>query len=212
MSVSTEVLDALGVPPDATQEEASDARILDAALHLIGEYGEQRLTMDDVAAKAKVGRRTVFRRFGSKDGLLTRVYHREVLKAVEQIGAAADEGVDGVDALAAAFVCLVEYSTSHPVIRRLARAEPETLTELWRTGSPSGHDMALLLLTSVAVQVQLPLTPAQVERACELLAALLFAEQLIPRAHGRLDVRDRATVRALLLAGAHASPDNERSR
>jgi len=204
MGVSGEILDALGVPRDGSAEDESDSRILDAALHLIGEYGEQRLTMDDVAGKAKVGRRTVFRRFGSKDALLTRVYHREALRAVERIGAAADDGDDGVDALASAFVCLVDYSTSHPVIRRLAREEPQTLIELWRTGSPSGHDMALMLLTSVAIRVDLPLAPQQVERACELLAALLFAEQLIPRATGRLDVRDRATVRALLLAGATA--------
>jgi len=38
-------------------------------LELVGEYGE-RLTIDDIASRAKVARKTIFRRFGSKEALL----------------------------------------------------------------------------------------------------------------------------------------------
>ena len=45
-------------------------RILDAALALAAASGLRHLTMDDIAARAKVGRMTVYRRFGDKQRLL----------------------------------------------------------------------------------------------------------------------------------------------
>lgn len=208
MQVGTKLLAALGLPEDTlpVDETAGDTRVLDAALELIGDIGEHRLTMDDVARQAKVGRRTLFRRFGSRDALLTRVYQREVVRAVTRIGDAADAESDGLDALVAAFVALVEHSDRHPVIRRLARAEPETLVELWRTGSPSGREMGLMLLHSVAVQLDHGLTAPQLRQVTELLIALLFAEQLLPQDPRSLDVRDRAVVRRLVVACADTTP------
>lgn len=192
------VLRAFGLPVEVAEESASDSRILDAALSLVGEYGERRLTMDDVAVTAKVGRRTVFRRFGSKEALLQRVYHREVLRAVEHIAPRDDESGEVVATLAGTFTRLVGYSTSHPVIRRLVRAEPETLVTLWRTGDPSGYDMAVQLLLSVADQIEHTARPEDLKRGSELLAQLLFASQLIPDAAQAFDVRDARTIRDLL--------------
>jgi AcrR family transcriptional regulator len=117
MSV-VDLLEALGLSKEMPEESGSDARILDAALFLVGEVGERRLTMDDVAAEAKVGRRTVFRRFGSKEALLQRLYHREVLRAVEHITPTTSGAADVLSALVETFLRLVDYSTSHPVISR----------------------------------------------------------------------------------------------
>ena len=192
------ILEAFGLSAEVAEDSASDARILDAALFLVGELGERRLTMDDVAATAKVGRRTVFRRFGSKEALLQRLYSREVLQAVEHITPANDESADLVTVLAGTFTRLVEYSTGHPVIRRLSRAEPETLVALWRTGDPCGYDMAVLLLRAVADGVEQDAHPASLTRACELLAQLLFAAQLVPDTATAFDIRDERTVRDLL--------------
>ncbi len=55
--------------------ERSDAarnreRLLDAARDLIGECGAEALTMDRLAEHAGVGKGTVFRRFGSRAGLM----------------------------------------------------------------------------------------------------------------------------------------------
>lgn len=183
---------------EVAEESASDVRILDAALFLVGEFGERRLTMDDVAAAANVGRRTVFRRFGSKEVLLQRLYHREVLRAIEHIAPADAHTGDLVKALAGTFARLVGFATGHPVIRRLARAEPETLVRLWRVGDPCGHDMAVLLLRSVANQTEHDARPEDLERGCELMARLLFAAQLVPDAAKMFDVRDERTIRDLL--------------
>lgn len=46
------------------------ARLLDAAARLIAEHGVAGVTMDAVAAAARVGKGTVFRRFGDRTGLL----------------------------------------------------------------------------------------------------------------------------------------------
>jgi len=44
--------------------------LLDAARALIAERGTEAITMDDIAAAAGVGKGTVFRRFGSRAGLM----------------------------------------------------------------------------------------------------------------------------------------------
>lgn len=61
---------------DATRNRG---RVLDAARRLVGERGAAAVTMDDVAAAAGVGKGTLFRRFGSRAGLM-----RALLDADEQ--------------------------------------------------------------------------------------------------------------------------------
>ncbi|MDQ0753180.1 AcrR family transcriptional regulator [Streptomyces africanus] len=47
------------------------ARLLEAAARLVAERGADAVTMEAVAAEARVGKGTVFRRFGDRTGLLT---------------------------------------------------------------------------------------------------------------------------------------------
>ena len=65
-------LDGLSV--SAPQERGDAARnralLLDAARRLIAERGADAVSMDDIAAAAGVGKGTVFRRFGSRAGLM----------------------------------------------------------------------------------------------------------------------------------------------
>ncbi len=64
----------VGVPQAAHQERGDAARnralLLDAARRLVAERGADAVTMDDVAAAAGVGKGTLFRRFGSRAGLM----------------------------------------------------------------------------------------------------------------------------------------------
>jgi AcrR family transcriptional regulator len=59
---------------DAPQERGDAARnrllLLEAARRLIAEHGAEAVTMDDIATAAGVGKGTVFRRFGSRAGLM----------------------------------------------------------------------------------------------------------------------------------------------
>lgn len=74
-----------GVPispaPDYLTTERSDAArhraaILDAATALVAETGPGGVTMDAVARRAGVGKGTVFRRFGSRAGLMLALLDR----------------------------------------------------------------------------------------------------------------------------------------
>ena len=63
------------LPFTAAARERGDAArnrllLLDAARRLISEHGADAVTMDDIAAAAGVGKGTVFRRFGSRAGLM----------------------------------------------------------------------------------------------------------------------------------------------
>src|SRR5215813_9273435 len=69
------VVDGLGeLRATPTHERGDAARnrvlLLDAARRLIAERGADAVTMDDVAAAAGVGKGTLFRRFGSRAGLM----------------------------------------------------------------------------------------------------------------------------------------------
>lgn len=61
--------------PSGPPSERSDAarnreRLLEAARDLVAEHGADALTMDMLACRANVGKGTVFRRFGSRAGLM----------------------------------------------------------------------------------------------------------------------------------------------
>lgn len=62
------------VPQLPAQERGDAVRnralLLDAARRLVAERGADAVTMDDVAAAAGVGKGTLFRRFGSRAGLM----------------------------------------------------------------------------------------------------------------------------------------------
>lgn len=67
-------LNALPLSTAAPTERGDAARnralLLDAARKLIAERGADAVSMDDVAAAAGVGKGTLFRRFGSRSGLM----------------------------------------------------------------------------------------------------------------------------------------------
>ena len=65
---------ALPISDDAPQERGDAARnrtlLLEAARRLIAERGADAVTTDDIAVAAGVGKGTLFRRFGSRAGLM----------------------------------------------------------------------------------------------------------------------------------------------
>ena len=53
------------------RDERADRAIKTATLELMGEHGVQDLRMDDVARRAGVGKATIYRRYASKDALVS---------------------------------------------------------------------------------------------------------------------------------------------
>jgi AcrR family transcriptional regulator len=58
------------------RDHSRDADILDAALEVLAEVGYSRMTMDTVAARAKAGKATVYRRWPSKAELVVEAIAR----------------------------------------------------------------------------------------------------------------------------------------
>ena len=71
---ATEGLPTLSVDAPGPQERGDAARnrglLLDAARRLVAERGAESVTTDDIATAAGVGKGTLFRRFGSRAGLM----------------------------------------------------------------------------------------------------------------------------------------------
>jgi len=113
---------AVEPPDDATSE-----RVLNAALALAAASGMQNLTMDEIAARAGVGRMTVYRRFGDKDRLLEALAVREGRRCLAELDAASDTSAPIADQVAAGLATSLRIAREHPLLNRLARVEPETV-------------------------------------------------------------------------------------
>jgi len=131
----------------APREQAQiDDRILDAALELVSAYGPRRTSMDEIAERAGVARATIFRRFGSKDGVIDRLFTREVQRFLGAMSETIAAAPDPTASIVETFVAVVRYVSSHPLLDRLARVEPQILIESLRTGSPSPFEVGCMFV------------------------------------------------------------------
>ena len=137
MSATTQRVLALAFDPEvATAEDTMAARVLDAALELVAGSGFRHLTMDDVARRARVGRMTVYRRFGTRQALIEALAVRECRRCLDTIGSRLDLADPMPDRLVSLFTATLGVIREHPLLARLARTEPEALLrELNASGS-----------------------------------------------------------------------------
>ncbi|MFF0545024.1 TetR/AcrR family transcriptional regulator [Nocardia thailandica] len=159
----------------------TDHQILDATLELYQAYGS-RMSMDDIAVRAKVGRRTVFRRFGSKDGVVEQLVVRELGRMLQLLRDTAAAAEDPVTGAVEVFVVAVRAVGEHPALDRLARHEPQVMLDALRA-----DDAALLDLMDgfVADRIRSGQRHGTValrnpELIAETLVRLVFANLLMP--------------------------------
>jgi AcrR family transcriptional regulator len=201
MSAQTLLERALATP--ALAEDPTSERILDAALDLVGASGLRNLTMDDAAARAGVGRMTVYRRFGTKEGLVNALAAREARRCIAELDRAVDPSLPVSEGIAQGFVKSIELIRTHPVLARMARYEPEAALE-----AINADDSAILVLGREFVAARMrdaqergDLQPSlDVTRAAELVVRLGFSFLLIPQSSLDLDDPESAaeTARALI--------------
>lgn len=128
MSATTQRVLALAFDPEVpTAEDAQADRMLDAALELVAGSGFRHLTMDHVARRARVGRMTVYRRFGTRQALIDALAVRECRRCLDIIAAALDPDDPMPDRLVSLFTATLRVIREHPLLERLARVEPESL-------------------------------------------------------------------------------------
>jgi AcrR family transcriptional regulator len=140
------------------------ARLLEAAARLIAEHGVGGVTMEAVAAAAKVGKGTVFRRFGDRTGLLmalldhtSRGLQADFLGGPPPLG----PGAPPVDRLRAFGVALLYRSVEQLDLQLAAMPDPAR-----RFVHPAAE-----ALTMHVVMLLRQITP---DADCELLAQTLL--------------------------------------
>jgi AcrR family transcriptional regulator len=122
--------------PDA--ELSTRRRILAATFMVLARDGRRKLQLSDVAAEAKVSRPTLYRYFGSKEGLL------EAFGLYEQYDfdsgiAAAMAGLSGADRLDAALRFIVEFQSTYS-LGSLADIEPAHVVHQMKRVLPIMHE------------------------------------------------------------------------
>jgi AcrR family transcriptional regulator len=187
---------ALGMGPIEPADETTE-RILDAALAEAAANGIERITMDAVAARARVGRMTVYRRFGSKPELVTALVGREAGRGLAAIAAAVDPERELPDRVADGFVATLQVARAHPLLQRLVRYEPQVL--LAALNDPGDPLLAMLREFGVAqIEAAGPVGDelrAEPEEVAELLVRIGLTYLLIPA--GVIDLDDERAARRL---------------
>lgn len=171
-------------------EDDTSTRILDATLDLVAASGARHLTMDDVARKARVGRMTVYRRFRDRQGLVDALNARELRRCLAELDAAADAAQPIADQVAAGFVTSIRLATEHPLLARLARAEPDAVLSSLNAGvfAAAVEFVAGRLRQSQDAGV---LGDVDVDASAELLVRLALSFVLVPASKLPLDDPER---------------------
>jgi AcrR family transcriptional regulator len=113
-------------------------RILAATFVVLARDGRRKLQLSDVAAEARVSRPTLYRHFGSKEGLLEAfgLYEQDNFDAGI---AAAMSGLTGTARLDAALRFIVDFQSTYS-LGSLADIEPEHVLHQMKRVLPIMHD------------------------------------------------------------------------
>ncbi len=119
-------------------EQSTRRRILAATFVVLARDGRRRLQLSDVAAQAKVSRPTLYRYFGSKEGLLEAfgLYEQDNFDAGI---ATAISGLSGADRLDAALRFIVDFQSTYS-LSSLAETEPEHVLQQMKRVLPIMRD------------------------------------------------------------------------
>jgi AcrR family transcriptional regulator len=162
------------LPVSNTPQERGDAArnrllLLEAARRLIAEHGAEAVTMDDIAAAAGVGKGTVFRRFGSRAGLMMvlldedeKVAQQAFLFGPPPLG----PGAPPLDRLLAYGRARLDFVHTHHALLSDAARDPQT-----RFNAP-----ATLHRTHVRMLLQAAGTTGDLDAQADALTALLDAD------------------------------------
>jgi AcrR family transcriptional regulator len=116
-------------PADARSLRAE--RILDAAADLLQRWGYKRLTMDDVAAAAGIGKGTIYLHWRTREALFQAVLNREVSALIADLRAAVER--DPHEALPHRLARTYYLKIMHrPLVLAVFTMDREVLGKLWQ--------------------------------------------------------------------------------
>jgi AcrR family transcriptional regulator len=120
-------------------------RILDAAADLLQRHGYHRVTVDDVAQRAQVGKGTVYLHWRTRQELFSAVLVRDVSAAFDEVADAVDRDVQAwrISHMARAFYLSI---MQRPLLMALVRSDPEVLGRLSGGGLGERYGRRVTLL------------------------------------------------------------------
>lgn len=185
LSVMFETAFAAGERRELT---TNDHKVLDATLDLVQRKGIDGFTVADVAARARLNRVTVFRRFGSKDEMLQQMVTRELDNFRDQLHNIAQSNPDAQTVMIEGFALSIKTARTHPLVRSLADHDPAWLLETLRSPRSAilSSVRAGLAATLSAVETHSPSALDPV-RAADILLHLVVAYTFTPEADPPLD-------------------------
>lgn len=126
------------------QREERATRILDVAADLLLRHGYRRVTIDDVAAGADIGKGTVYLHWRTRDELFLAVFDREVLRAITELtqGLREDPRVCLLHRLARAYFLAI---MNRPLLRGVVLADADLLGKLAKPRGDAHDDRHQLL-------------------------------------------------------------------
>jgi AcrR family transcriptional regulator len=119
---------------DPQQREKRATRILDVASALLLRHGYRRVTVEDVAVGADIGKGTIYLHWKTREALFTAIFEREVLQAIgELVGALRqDPQVCLLHRFARAYFLAIMH---RPLLRGFVLGDPDLLGKLAKPGS-----------------------------------------------------------------------------
>lgn len=175
---------------------ATHAAILDATLDVLARVGIAKLALEEVAATAGVSRQTVYRHFGSRDGLLSAAIVREEEMLLGLVDAAT-AGVDDVEvAVRVGLAAALHGADDHPLLQRLLTSEPEALLPFLTLGSGPVLSIVGPAIATVVERRAPHLAPPELEFLGDALGRVVVSYAISPRG----DVEDTAARLAGMVA------------
>lgn len=172
---------ALVIDPSDPPDEVG-TRILDAAFEQFCLIGIRRSSMEDVARRANVGRVTIYRRFESKDKLVSALLWRETRVAIAKVEAAVKDVAEVEARFIEGFVAGMDAIRRHPLIMAMLATEPETALPLLTVKASSGLELARSFMADEVrrARAELGMPDSDADQVAEIFARLTHSLVLTP--------------------------------
>jgi len=174
--------------PPRRDAEARRAEILDAALHMFGQYGFRRTSMDDIAHETGIAKATIYLSFASKEEVFQALAQRlaqRMLAGAEAASRRPGTTADKLTAMITAwFVTYADTISRSPHADELLDAKHRLSADLVSDAASRYKQLVRDVLTAAAAAGELDLESADLtpDTAAELLLAsargLGFSEPL----------------------------------
>lgn len=181
----------------------TDGAILDAALEQFALTGVRRTSADDIARRAGVNRATLYRRFGSREGLVRAAAEQEAARVIaellEELGPVPEPGeapaFDPAENVIAFFTATILAVRRNPIMRQWMESDREQALVALTSGAVPTLRMSAAVCAERIVALRRHLSPVpsndDVEAVSLTMARLVQSLLLTPTGAPALRTRQQ---------------------